>query len=353
MSKLNIRCPLNMMLGYGNVSYNTAIALSSKFQCSLFPIGKPFLTVQPNKIHRRRLQEMLNHYEFDKNSPCLTIWHEFDLIPNHIGTGKMIGMPYWEINTLDAKRILNMSYCDDLIVSSQWAKEICERGSVISKIHVIPPGVDNNIFAPIKQPLDDKYHFFNIGKLEKRKGHDILHLAFQKAFDNVDDVCLHMMVYNPFINQEEYKHFQKQYRETLGDKVQFIEPVNTDEKLSSIINDFHCGVFPSRSEGFGLPILQSLACGKGIITTNYSAITEFCNKENSILMEVDEFEPAIDNKWFFGDSQWAKLNIDDLVHCLRSAYTARLGSSINNEGIITARKFTWENTAQKIYEMLH
>ena len=60
------------------------------------------------------------------------------------------------------------------------------------------------------------------------------------------------------------------------------------------------GIFPSRAEGWNLEILELMSCGKHIITTNYSAHTEFCNKENALLVDIDELETAYDGKWFLG-----------------------------------------------------
>lgn len=346
---LNIRCPLNMMLGYGHVSGHIIKQMLDKYECNIFPLSKNAnFTIEFDEV---KLKPAFNILNFDKNAPCLTIWHEFDLIQNHIGKGRMIGMPYWEINKLDNTRLANMLYCDDLIVSSKWAQDICNNFSVYTKTHIIPPGVDCNTFSPKKSP-ENKYTFINIGKIEKRKGHDILHIAFDKAFKDIDDVQLFMMCYSPFIKDSDYSSFKKMYQDILGEKVKFIEPVMTDNELSDIINSAHCGVFPSRSEGFGLPILQNLACGNGVITTNYSAHTEFCNESNSILMNIDRFEPAFDGKWFNGFGEWAYLDIDDLVHCMRSAYNSNLGRKINKDGRNTALKLSWENTGNKINELL-
>ena len=68
-----------------------------------------------------------------------------------------------------------------------------------------------------------------------------------------------------------------------------------------------CGIFPSRAEGWNLDMLEMMALNKSIITTNYSAHTEFCNKDNSFLIDISETEPANDGKWFFGQGNWAKI----------------------------------------------
>ena len=59
------------------------------------------------------------------------------------------------------------------------------------------------------------------------------------------------------------------------------------------------------AEGWNLELLEMLACGKQVITTNYSAHTEFCNKENAFV-DIEKNETAYDGKWFNGKvGEWA------------------------------------------------
>ena len=61
-------------------------------------------------------------------------------------------------------------------------------------------------------------------------------------------------------------------------------------------------------------------------------------------------EPAFDDKWFFGQGSWAK--IEDSTIAILSEYMKNFSSShqdqINQAGIETSKKFTWSNTVQEI-----
>lgn len=343
MDKINVRAPLNTFLGYGHAAYNIIKNLHPIYDISLFPISNVIrLTSESNQ---EDIENWMDVKKFNPQSPCLTIWHEFQLIQNHIGRGPMIGFPIWEINILDELRQNHMNYCDHLIVCSQWAKSVCDASNIKTPVSVVPFGVDRSIFHEEGESIrrDDKFKFFNIGKIEKRKGHDILHKAFAKAFDGIENVELHMFCYNPFLSEDESDAFHREYKEILGDKYHYHSPVPTDLALASSIRQFDCGVFPTRSEGFCLPILQSMSCGKPIITTNYSGHTQYCNEENSNLLPFVELEEAHDGKWFYGNSEWAKLDEDDLISALKTLYSE--GPTINREGIETAKNYSWENTA--------
>jgi glycosyltransferase involved in cell wall biosynthesis len=119
-----------------------------------------------------------------------------------------------------------------------------------------------------------------------------------------------------------------------------------------------CGVFPSRAEGWNLELLEMMSCGKPVIATDYSAHTEFCNDDNSLLIDIDSLEPASDGKWFNGElGEWASLEgdpFDSLVEHLRTVYKRWQDGSVENAaGIQTAIDFSWNETARKIKEAIY
>jgi len=97
-----------------------------------------------------------------------------------------------------------------------------------------------------------------------------------------------------------------------------------------------------------------MACGKHVIITNYSAHTEFCNKQNSLLIDINQMEPAYDGKWFDGKTgSWAQIGNDQIeqaVNHMRSIHNLKKENALqsNSNGIKTAQHFTWENTAKEI-----
>ena len=96
--------------------------------------------------------------------------------------------------------INHLNSCDEIIVASNWAADVV-KGQIKNSIpvHVVPLGVDMGIFNDANFVSTNKCVFFNCGKWEKRKGHDVLLEAFKIAFPSEDDVELWMMTNNPFI----------------------------------------------------------------------------------------------------------------------------------------------------------
>ena len=354
MKNINVLAPINN-LGYGVASTNICKALSKRgANVSLFPIGQPdFSSQEEADIIGPMIQAQ---GVFDHTAPCLKIWHEH-LMGERVGSGKFVGFPFFELNSFDAPRKNHLSSCDEIIVASEWAREIVNREIPSAVVHTVPLGVDTSVFATATPPAFDKFIFFNCGKWEKRKGHDLLVHLFMEAFKNESDVELWMMCHNPFLSPEEEAQWKGLYRQ--DPRVRFIDRVQTQTEVASIMNAVDCGIFPSRAEGWNLEILELMAAGKHIITTNYSAHTEFCDEKNSMLVTPTKNEKAVDGKFFNGFGEWASLEgLEEqfIAHMKNIHKEWKEGGKqrINNEeGITTAKEFSWDATAKKIEGILN
>jgi len=354
---INIISPINQ-LGYGITGLNLAKALRQITKVSLWTIGSPQVT---NQIDSDLVSSMLNNsLRPDFSAPCIRIWHQHDM-SQFVGNGLKIGFPIFELDAFTDIEKHHLGHVDKIFVCSQWAKDVVlkEISTKEENVHVIPLGVDSTIFQAQSRDVA-KTVFFNCGKWEVRKGHDVLVDVFNKAFKDDDDVELWMMCDNPFYSPDEQKEWENLYTTSkLGSKIRIINRVNTQKEVYNIMSSSDCGVFPSRAEGWNLELLEMMSCGKHVIATDYSAHTEFCTKENSLLVTIEEKEVAFDGKWFTGNSgEWAKLGdnqIDQIVMHMRKIHEQKQSGklSINDGGITTAAKFNWEHSAAKVIEAVN
>ena len=357
---LNIISPINQ-LGYGIAGLNICKMLNQECRASLFPIGKPEVT---NKEDGEIISDMINRSVFfDYNAPAIKIWHQHDM-SSFVGRGTRIGFPIFELDSFTDVEQHSLSSLDKILVCSSWAKSIILKEIDIKEedVHVVPLGVDKSIFKSQGLPTQENSPtvFFNCGKWEVRKGHDILINAFNMAFNQEDNVELWMMCENPFYTPSEQGEWESLYENSpIGaDKIKILKRVETQAEVYNIMSYTDCGVFPSRAEGWNLELLEMMACGKPVITTNYSAHTEFCTKENSMLVSIDELEMAYDVKWFDGKvGSWASLGdkqIEEICSHMRTIHSQKQNGTLkqNLAGIETARSFGWANTSKKIVEVL-
>lgn len=347
---INLIGPINQ-LGYGIATLNILKHLSKITDVAFWPISQPQVTTKEDSDTVSYC--MQNAIMPDFNAPCLRIWHQHDM-SQFVGKGKKIGMPIFELDEFSKIEKHHLSSLDSIFVCSKWAKEVITNNISIStdNVHIINLGVDHSIFKPIEPKQNKNTVFFNCGKWEIRKGHDILIEAFNKAFEQNDNVELWMMCENPFLNEQESNYWKNLYLNSkLGSKVKIIPRVGTQQEVYNIMLHTDCGVFPARAEGWNLELLEMMSCGKHVITTDYSAHQEFCNSNNSKLIPIYEKEKAYDGKWFHGQGCWAKIDKDQkecLINHLREFHSQKSDNCINEEGIKTSNQFTWDNSAKGI-----
>ena len=349
---INLIAPINN-LGYGVAGYNIFKSLYKINPSTiLYPISNPTFVDE-------YISAGINNQSGTKGFPSVKIWHQNDL-HLHVGKGKHIGFPIFELTefTEDEKR--SMACCDSLFVCSDWAKEVVLNQTSFSesRVHVVPLGVDTEIFKPHLSKRAQTI-FFNCGKWEKRKGHDVLLECFNMAFNSADNVELWMMCDNPFIGQDN-QSWQNLYKSSpLGDKIRIIPRQHSHKDVYNIMKQSDCGVFPSRAEGWNLELLEMMTCGKQVIATNYSAHTQFCDNSNSHLIDVENREAAYDGVFFSGShGQWGSFSessVNQLVEHMRMVHTTKQQYEnavsedfLNKRGIETANRFSWSQSAQEI-----
>lgn len=335
--------PINN-LSYGIVTQNILNKMVDKRTVLLSVIGQQQILTK--NIYDST--ENFNNINPPIDTSSVKIFHQFDLA-HHIGKGKHIGFPFFELDEFTDREIKHLSLQDVVLVASQWAKEIVDS-HIKTQCEVVPLGVDTSVFYP-----DPKHSnsciFLNIGKMEYRKGKDVLLKACERVFKDKADCMLWMMAENPFVD---CSYDKKEFVNKLGHKVAFLPKVEGSKQVAEIINRANYGIYPTRSEGWGMPILESLACGLEIAATNYSAPTEYLTEENSYMIPIREKEVAFDGVFFDGSiGRWAKLDEqyeDDLVEVMEYMYFKwkKGENKINKRGVETARNYTWEKTAEGI-----
>ncbi len=339
-----INGPIND-LGYGQVcaSISHTIEQLDPNKHFLSIIGNPGISDDDIRCHS--LQKMTDLSRFKKKDSCLKIWHEFDLF-SYPGSGYYMAMPFFEICTLDQKRIASIKATDMILAPTKWAKDVILHHIPNHPVSVVNIGVDRKIFYDLPYQQTEKYVFFTCGKWEVRKGHDLIIEAFVRAFSNKKNVELWMMCHNPFLTPEEERYWNSLASHPM---IKVLPRVRTQAELANIMRKTSCGVFPSRAEGWNMELLEMMSCGKPVIASNYSAHTEYCTEENSTLLSVEDLIPAVDNKWFFGESLWADINVEELISAMRDMYNKRV---INNEkGIETTKRLSWESCAKNIIRL--
>jgi glycosyltransferase involved in cell wall biosynthesis len=347
---INFSCPINTT-GYGVASWNILKNLYKiEPDIAYFPIGQPYAK---NKEDYDLITKLYNNsHSFKAEAPFVKIWHQFDLA-NHVGKGHYYAMSFFELDTFNTTELSHLKVPDTIFVTSKWAKNIIRNNNIETPVQIIPLGVDSSVFDPNQYASfsNNKYVFLNIGKWEVRKGHDILLELFKKAFPNQQDVELYLLASentNSYSSAEELQKWKNMYN--TDSRVRLLPSANSHYEIAQIMHYSDCGIFPSRAEGWNLELIEMMSMNKPVITTNYSAHTEFCNSDNSYLVDIEHTEKAHDGKAFNGQGNWAKIEDkqkDEIIDHMRYVYKNQIRTNPN--GIETAKKFSWTNSAKVLF----
>jgi len=191
------------------------------------------------------------------------------------------------------------------VTTSEYGKQILLKYSVPeSKIKVIHHGVDHSIYRPISprprfEAYEDKFCFGFVARNTIRKGFPQIIRAFAMLPSEIRENCILYLHTQP---EEMSLSSMGQIRGwdiplltakyNLYGKV-LISPFqskywgNSEQELAQIYNAMDVFVFASVGEGFGLPLVEAMACGLPIIASANTSIPEVVG-EAGILTPCNE-----------------------------------------------------------------
>ena len=189
------------------------------------------------------------------------------------------------------ERIISLQ-SDSIIAWSLHEKKFIEQnfGVKSSKISVIPPGVDLDLFHPINiqearrkiHMQEDERTILYVGRIERLKGLDML----LKALSQIQHKDTFLYVIGGTNNTEEVNRLKKICIDlNLNEKVHFIGSISRAQ-LKYYYNSADLYVLPSYYESFGLSVLEAAACGKPTIASKVGGLPSIIrDNETGFLLE--------------------------------------------------------------------
>ncbi len=205
------------------------------------------------------------------------------------------------------------------------------------KIQVIYSGV-NSMFRPIHDTsilnrIRRKYHLPSkiilfVGTLEPRKNIVGLIQAYKELIRDLKSNYSLVIVGG---KGWAYKDIFKTVGDLkIKDRIVFTGYV-PDEDLPAIYNLGDVFVYPSFYEGFGMPVVEAMACGVPVITSNLSSLPEVGG----------------DAVLYVSPGQ-----TEEIAHTIKSILTdEKLRVSLKEKGLIRSKSFTWENAARQVLKV--
>lgn len=229
-----------------------------------------------------------------------------------------------------------------ITISKSSAQDISKYYGIDQKnITVAYPGFDQEIFHPItditkikdiqtKYQIDGGYALY-IGTLQPRK--NLLRLI--EAFQKIENLKLVIVGKTKGLGRSGWMYeeiLQKPKSLGIEDKVIFTGFAPTED-LPYLISGAKVFVWPSLWEGFGIPVIESMAVGTPVIVSNVSSLPEIVGGAG---IEVDPKK------------------VEQIEQAIRAlAFDNNLRKQKAKEGLIQAQKFSWDKMAKivlKVFE---
>lgn len=229
-----------------------------------------------------------------------------------------------------------------LIIVSEYSKrELLEHYDYApEKIHVVHHGVDEN-YEVLPRLVIDKVRqqylkngeqsiILHVGHCIARKNVETLLRAFARLTDESAHPCRLLQVGGKFSSEQRCLI----ERLGIGDRVTQLPQIPNDQ-LVKLYNAADVFAFPSLYEGFGVPLIEAMACGTPVACSEYDLFHEVCADAALFVSPLD-------------DSGFAE-TISRLLENPEKAATLRA------RGVERAKEFSWEKCAHetlRVYEQI-
>lgn len=190
-------------------------------------------------------------------------------------------MFYSELSETKRKKMLDILKTADMVIalSKDWQDKF-ETTFGLANCVVLENGIDTErLSSAITQPDEFQKSFVCLGQLGKRKGSYDLVKAIKIVKEKVPDIKLYLA------GDGEISQVKVQVKnENLDNNIEIVGWADFDKKLE-LLKSVSTVTLPSYNEGLPMSVLEGMACGKAIISSNVGAIPEVVKEENGILIE--------------------------------------------------------------------
>jgi len=283
----------------------------------------------------------------------------FELIPRTVDTVESLAY---------RKQLGDLDKFDEVWVPSEWARAqlITNYGFSCEKVKVAPEGAAS--YGPITSPkkLHEGLVFGNVGKFEVRKGHHAL-LDTMAGIQAPTTLLLWCHNFWAPLAAADYLKSRDWFTED-GEvfmkneaTVRLMPHVKWQEDMIKEWEQVDVMVFPTFTEGWGLPIAESIAAGIPTLTTGATGSNPFSHpyllRNRHCRIPIDSaFGPclAYDRPFFNGQGSWHTVEPISLARCIARVIEhpqQYLRKDFVDEAEQIRKNYSWEQSARHVLNL--
>lgn len=254
------------------------------------------------------------------------------------------------------------------VPNSHLAKDFCINSHIAKPHFVIPHACDISKYQKQYNKLEiphlkNKFVFYYIGEITRRKNIGALMKAFHLEFEKNEDVALlvkgHIPGQSPDQAESHLREMSNKIKEGLKLYKQgssyhqevFICDYLTDEQVFDIHSTCDCFVSASFGEAWGIPIFDAMAMGKTPICSNNGGPADFLKSGGGILTDC-RVEPCFGvfdsfDDLYTGRENWYSVDINLMRKNMREIFEdSEKRKSIASLGFNAAYDYSYMNVGK-------
>lgn len=233
-----------------------------------------------------------------------------------------VGWTMLEVTGLPASWVDGCNAMDEVWVPASFNVETFRRSGVHVPLRVMPLGIDVDYFHPGIAGFrpTDRFTFLSVFEWGERKGAELLLRAFAEEFDTADDAILMVSVYNRDPGVHVYDEVAKLNLRPGAPIVVLLNPEFAPYQMGALYRSADCFVLPTRGEGWGMPVLEAMACGLPAIATDWSGPADFLHDDVGYPLAVSRMIKARAKCPYYTGFDWADPDFDHLRSLMRHVY---------------------------------
>lgn len=269
-----------------------------------------------------------------------------------------IGFTMLEVDGFPAEWVRQANAMDELWTPTEFNRTGLIASGVKKPVHVIPLGIDPDHFHPgvkrVPNPRGD-YTFITNFEWGERKDPERMLQTFNRTFRSDEPVLLVCKVNNRNGRVRVPDEIRALNLDERGGRIYFI--YNRDlphYQLATMYRSADCFVTTSRGEGWGLPLLEAMACGLPAIATDWGGHTAILDPDDTYSLRVRDLIPAVSLCPYYDGFRWADADMEHFSSLLRHVYENQ--DEARARGLRAAARvrstLTWTHTAREILARL-
>jgi GT2 family glycosyltransferase len=315
---------------------------------TVLPFAEPEDSESP-RIHTIRSRKIVSQVP-------QVVYGQGDMFHANSGPYK-VGFTMLETDRIPVDWVHQGNAMDEVWAPSEFNAQTFQISGITKPIHVIPLGVDPDYFNPgiSRGPLPGVYTFLSVFEWGERKAPELLLRAFNEEFSGEEPAILIAKVSNVDPGLDVTREIANLGLDPKGGRIHVsLNQTIPTYQLGVLYRSADCFVLATRGEGWGMPIIEAMACAVPVIATNWGAQCDYMTSDNSYPLPVERIVPARAKCPYYAGFNWAEPSYPDLRRLMRYVYDhqAEARSVGERASRIIRENWTWDHAARKIIARL-